>query len=210
MPHPYLYLISDDKKPIVDIKNQYQSVPTTNSSSAQQQQQNVSGTSMSTDSSSASSVVVPPSSRPLLGVNGTGQRLDMTDKIANTTILQPEIANNGNGTAASADAKKNANQFPKKVLTATKAIAATGVSAAPAPAATVAAAAAAPVPASNNQTEETDLEKLIDTIDLPEDETLDSLKKKNLTLNTTSVSGVINNAFILLYRDLRLDYALVT
>lgn len=190
-PYLYLYLISDDKKPIVDIKNQYQSVPTTNSSSAQQQQQNVSGTSMSTDSSSASSVVVPPSSRPLLGVNGTGQRLDMTDKIANTTILQPEIANNGNGTAAAADAKKNANQFPKKVLTATKAIAATGVSAAPAPAVTVAAAAAAPVPASNNQTEETDLEKLIDTIDLPEDETLDSLKKKNLTLNTTSVSGVI-------------------
>ncbi|XP_058978983.1 plexin domain-containing protein 1 isoform X2 [Musca domestica] len=184
----------NDKKPIVDIKNQYQSVQTTNSSTAAAtaavaQQQNANGsTSVSaTDKAadvSTSSVQVPPSSRPLLGVNGTGQRKDMTDKIGTTTAataVPTDITKSADATSSD-EAKKNANQFPKKVLSATK-VAATGV------AATVAgtiAAATGPVTGSTNSTEETDLEKLIDTIDVPEEDTLESLKKTNRTLDTTS------------------------
>ncbi|XP_075157780.1 plexin domain containing lethal (1) G0289 isoform X2 [Haematobia irritans] len=172
----------NDKKSIADIKNQYQSVPTTNSSSAQSQQNvNANNSTASTtlaaapaaSASSTPSIIVPPSSRPLLGVNGTGQRLDMTNPIVATTI-QPDVAKSSD---AAADAKKNANKFPKKVTIANK-----GLSAAAGPLSTV----ASPMASSVNGTAKSDLEKLIDTIDLPEDENLDSLKKRNLTLNTTS------------------------
>uniref|UniRef100_A0A1I8PSQ6 PSI domain-containing protein n=1 Tax=Stomoxys calcitrans TaxID=35570 RepID=A0A1I8PSQ6_STOCA len=180
----------NDKKSIVDIKTQYQSVQTTNSSSAQAQPSvNVTASAASTDtaassSSATSSVIVPSSSRPLLGVNGTGQRKDMTDKspIAAATTVQPDLIK-GSDSATATDAKKNANQFPKKVLTTTKTAATSLLAAAAAPVATAASPAAA---ISTNSTDKSDLEKLIDSIDLPEDETLDSLKKRNLTLNTTS------------------------
>ncbi|XP_061401899.1 plexin domain-containing protein 1, partial [Musca vetustissima] len=177
-----------DKKPIVDIKNQYQSVQTTNSSSAAVQQPNVNvSTTDTAAAASTSSVVVPPSSRPLLGVNGTGQRKDMTDKIASTTAattLQTDITKSADGQAASSsdEAKKNANPLPKKVLSATK-VAATGVAATVA--GTIAAATGA-VTGSTNSTEESDLEKLIDSIDIPEEDTMETLKKTNRTLNTTS------------------------
>ncbi|XP_073828163.1 plexin domain containing lethal (1) G0289 isoform X2 [Musca autumnalis] len=181
----------NDKKPIVDIKNQYQSVQTTNSSSPATAVNGTITTSMSaTDTaaavSSTSSVIVPPSSRPLLGVNGTGQRKDMSDKIATTTAaspttLQTEITkSSADGGATSAEAKKNANLYPKKVLSATK-VAAAGVAATVA--GTIDAASGA---APTNKTEETDLEKLIDTIDIPEEDTMEILKKTNRTLDTTS------------------------
>lgn len=122
-----------------------------------------------------------------MGVNGTGQRKDMSELMATatSTTLQPDTIK------ASDDVKKTQNQFPKKVLGATAngstTLTKTGATVSATAAvggATVAAAAGVAVKPKQEETEE---EKIIDTIDVPENETLDALKNQNLTVNLTEV-----------------------
>lgn len=171
-----LSLFADDKK------TQYESVPNTPSPTIA----TASAEQNATPSASATPVVVPHSNRPLLGVNGTGQRKDMSELMATatSTTLQPDTIK------ASDDVKKTQNQFPKKVLGATAngstTLTKTGATVSATAAvggATVAAAGVAVKP----KQEETEEEKIIDTIDVPENETLDALKNQNLTVNLTEV-----------------------
>lgn len=115
-----------------------------------------------------------------MGVNGTGQRKDMSELMATatSTTLQPDTIK------ASDDVKKTQNQFPKKVLGATANGSTTLTKTAAVGGATVAAAAGVAVKPKQEETEE---EKIIDTIDVPENETLDALKNQNLTVNLTEV-----------------------
>lgn len=182
----FILLLPDDKK------TQYESVqnspiPTIATALAQQ----------NATASSVTSVVVPYSNRAQLGVNGTGQRKDMTDKktyISASTIQPDTIKTNED----SADAKKNHNQYPKKALGATANASATltktsaTVAAGSAVGGTIAAVAGA---STQKQEEETDDEKIINTIDVPENETLNAIKNNNLTVNQTEVQNMLNVFF---------------
>ncbi|KAI8121608.1 Plexin domain-containing protein 2 [Lucilia cuprina] len=171
-----------------DKKTQYESVQNTPSPTIATASAQLNATATG---SAATPVVVPYSNRPLLGVNGTGQRKDMTDKttkIASTTIQPDTIKANNDDGSSSSDAKKNLNQYPKKALGSTLGASATltktGATVA-AGAAVGGGAVAATVAAGVQKEEETEEEKIIDTIDVPENDTLDALKHNNLTVNQT-------------------------
>ncbi|KAM7346509.1 plexin domain containing lethal (1) G0289 isoform 2-T2 [Cochliomyia hominivorax] len=164
-----------------DKKTQYESVPNTPSPTIATAlaQQNA------TPSAGVTSVVVPYSNQSLLGVNGTGQRKDMSDvlgKITSTTLQPDTIKSNNDGS----DAKKPQNQHPKKVLLATANASATLTKAGATVSAGIAAGDGVTATAAGvKKEEETEEEKIIDTVDVPENETLDALKNKNLTVNLT-------------------------
>lgn len=118
-------------------------------------------------------------------MNGTGQRKDMSDKLLkpSTSPIQTDLTKPNDG--GESDSKKNVNQFPKKVGASATLTKVGGVVAA---GATLTASASANVSAGTVQKEEeTDEEKVIDTVDVPENETLNALKKNNLTVNQTEV-----------------------
>lgn len=130
------------------------------------------------------------SNRPLVGVNGTGQRKDMSDKLLkpSSTIQTDTIKTNEE---SENDSKKNLNQFPKKV-SASATLTKTG--GAPAAGATLTASVSTNASAdTGKKEEETEEEKIIDTVDVPENETLNALKKNNLTVNQTEVYACIHS-----------------
>ncbi|TMW39490.1 hypothetical protein DOY81_015430, partial [Sarcophaga bullata] len=167
-----------DKKTSVDVKNQYESVQNTPNPT-------VAGQSTEKNVTTSAETSIVYSNRPLLGVNGTGQRKDMSDKLLKpSSTIQTDTIKTNDGSES--DTKKNINQFPKKVgasATLTKAGGGGGVVAA---GATLTASVSANASVDTvKKEEETEEEKIIDTVDVPENETLNALKKNNLTVNQT-------------------------
>ncbi|XP_037950948.1 plexin domain-containing protein 2-like isoform X2 [Teleopsis dalmanni] len=155
---PNIIKLRQKRQSPTDLKNQYESLPQNATDAKQILPPKTLQAGQTNISVTETSIVVPynSSTRPMLGVNGTGQRKDVVDKQTKQTIISdPELHTNQNTNEETA---KKQNQFPKKVLGAISGV-------------------------QSGSTETVD-DKWVNKVDVAENDTLTEITNQNFTVSS--------------------------